>query len=112
MPVSFTRVLVLLLAFRAVVAPFTYRPSASDRSHRHTLTMGIRWWPPQRLQRFSGSSKLLQLFQGKNRVASDEDGRLPGVLARWPSPQSMPGALALCVFQPLPAGELITCLRC
>lgn len=76
MPIVWTRALVLVLALRAALAPFTYRPSDPDPLHRSSLVMRTRWWPPQRLQRFSGSSKLLQLFQGKNRLTADAEGRL------------------------------------
>jgi hypothetical protein len=104
--------LLLLLAFRVVIAPLTYRPAAADPHHRYNLVLRTRWWPPQRLQRFSRTSKLLQLFQGKSRLASEAEGKRAGLLALWPSPRSCLGAVVLCVSHALPAGPLTTVLRC
>ena len=111
-PVSLTRVLVLLLAFRAVIAPLTYRPANSNPSHRNGIVISVRWWPHQRLQRFSGSSKLLRLFRGKNEVLPDEEVRLQKVVARWFSPRLYPALIAPCLASPLRAVRLTNFLRC
>ena len=111
-PVSLTRVLVLLLAFRAVIAPLTYRPANSNPSHRNGIVLSVRWWPPQRLQRFSGTSKLLRLFRGKNEVVPDGEVRLQRVVARWFSPRLHPALIAPCLSSPLRAVRLTTFLRC
>lgn len=112
MRVWLMRILVLLLAFRAIIAPLTFRPTKADSSHHSSLVMRVRWWPPQRLQRFSATSKLLQLFRGKNAIVCDGEGRPRGLLARWPSPQHPLGAPVASVSRPLPAVPLTTILRC
>jgi hypothetical protein len=111
-PVTLTRVLVLLLAFRAVIAPLTYRPANSNPSHRNGIVMSVRWWPPQRLQRFSGSSKLLRLFRGRNEVAPDAEVRLQRVVARWFSPRPHPALLVASISSSLRSVRLTTFLRC
>jgi len=111
-PVSLTRVLVLLLAFRAVIAPLTYRPANSNPSHRNGIVLSVRWWPAQRLQRFSGSSKLLRLFRGRNEVVPDEEVRLQKIVARWFAARLHPALIAPCLSSPLRAARLTTFLRC
>jgi hypothetical protein len=111
-PVSLTRVLVLLLAFRAVLAPLTYRPANANPTHRNGIVLSVRWWPPQRLQRFSGTSKLLRLFRGKNEVVPDEEVRLQTIVARWFSARLRPVVIASCLSSPLHAARLTTVLRC
>jgi hypothetical protein len=113
-PVSLTRVLVILLAFRAVIAPLTYRPASSNPSHRNGIVLSVRWWPPQRLQRFSGSSKLLRLFRGKkkNEVVPDEEGRPQEIVARWFAARLHPALIDPGLSIPLRAAWLTTVLRC
>jgi hypothetical protein len=110
-PVSLTRVLVLLLAFRAVIAPLTYRPAQSNPSHRNGIVISVRWWPPQRLQRFSGSSKLLRLFRGKNEVVPDEEVGLEQIIARWFAARLLP-VVASPLSSSFRAMRLTTFLRC
>jgi hypothetical protein len=111
-PISLTRLLVLLLAFRAVIAPLTYRPANSNPSHRNGIVLSVRQWPPQRLQRFSGTSKLLRLFRGKNEVVPDVEVRLQKVVSRWFSPRLLPCLIAPCLSSSLRAVRLTTFLRC
>ena len=73
--VFLTRTLVFLLALRAIAAPVAVRPSQISPGHRSWLEVRARCWPPQRLARFSSSSKLLQLMKGKDKVASLPSGR-------------------------------------
>jgi hypothetical protein len=111
---TLSRVLVLLLAFRAVLAPLSYRPSSASESHRHnSLVMSIRWWPPQRLQRFSSNSKLLRLFRGKTEVVPDGESRLQH-RARWSSILRVEnlGARVRGLADALTGARLTTFLRC
>jgi hypothetical protein len=106
------RILVLLLAFRAVIAPMTYRPANSNPTHRNGIVLSVRWWPPQRLQRFSSSSKLLRLFRGKKEVVPDGEGWLSRVLAHWSAPRPLPDSLGPVFAYPLLPVRLTTFLRC
>jgi hypothetical protein len=111
-PVLILRALLLLLVARFIAAPVTLRPTAPD-SHQHSfLIFRICSWPPQRLQRFSSSSKLLQLLQGKNKVG-------PESVTRWSWLQSSsPPPEPLFVFFAVPpllvgsASRATLCLRC
>jgi hypothetical protein len=87
--VALRSAIILLLMARVVAAPLAL-PPAVDYSHpSHGFVFRVCSWPPQRLQRFSSSSKLLRLLQGKNKAGSAEGlcllpPRIPG-----PSPQSL-----------------------
>ena len=74
-----------------MIAPLTYRPANSNPSHRNGIVLSVRWWPPQRLQRFSGSSKLLRLFRGKNEVVPNEEVRLQKIVASLVCGSPSPG---------------------
>ena len=69
-----TRAIVALLVARALAAPISIRPQAGLPFRHCVLVARVCNWPPQRLERFSHSSKLLQLFQGKNGAACDVTG--------------------------------------
>jgi hypothetical protein len=83
---------VFLLIVRAVAAPIAMRPRVVDAGScvRHVLVLRICSWPPQRLQRFSARSKLLELRQGRNRLASGLKRRPPGFRTAWSSLTSPP----------------------
>jgi hypothetical protein len=72
----------------------------------------MRCWPPQRLQRFSSSSKLLQLFTGKNKLTSA--GECPILTLRPQRPASKPPFSLLVPEAPgdTPTNRLAVCLRC
>jgi hypothetical protein len=111
-PVLLTRTLVLLLALRAVAAPVVLCPSAPPSSHQRFFEIRMRCWPPQRLQRFSSSSKLLQLYTGKNRVTSGETGRfLKRCLLRF-TPQPPLPVLVPEASPDVATERLAVCLRC
>ena len=67
-PVKLTRILIFLLAFRVVAAPVSFHSTKACLPLRSYVVMRTRCWPPQRLQRFSAASKLLQLFQGRDKT--------------------------------------------
>jgi hypothetical protein len=98
-----------------VFAPFTYRTTTHHDAVRYSLVLRVRWWPPQRLQRFSRSSKLLRLFQGKNRTVLDMAGRLARINGLWPSRRT-PALLFLYSHAVSPttsaAARLTSVLRC
>lgn len=102
------RSLMILLVLRAIVAPVTLHPSSSCL--RPTVMVRMRCWPPQRLQRFSGASKLLQLCVGKNRPAPDVG---PRPADAWPL-RAAPGTdLAARGFgMPATTARSSACLRC
>ena len=111
-PVLLTRILVLLLAVRAIAAPVALCPSFVPPSGHRFFVIHMRCWPPQRLQRFSSSSKLLQLCTGKNRVTSSCGCCL---LTLWPQrPASKPPFSLLVPEAPgdTPTNRLSVCLRC
>lgn len=119
MPVYLKQLLVILLAFRAIVAPWTYRPPSSNPTHRNGLVISVRRWPPQRLQRFSSTSKLLRLFRGKDKVVPDCEVPLQRLVARSALPRFCAGAVVLCLSHSLLclshsslAVRLTTFLRC
>jgi hypothetical protein len=118
-PFSWKLLLVALLAFRAIAAPWTYRPANSNPSHRNRLVISVRRWPAQRLQRFSGTSKLLRLFRGKDKVVPEAELRLQETVARFALSRSIASThvLVLChslalLDHRLLAGRLTTFLRC
>ena len=86
-PVTLTRTLILLLAFRVVGAPLSPRPGKAHPLQHSFYVMRVRSWPPQRLQRYSSNSKLLQLLQGKDKPVPEGAGRLLSDFALWSSPQ-------------------------
>ena len=113
MPVQLTRILVFLLAFRAIVAPYTYRPTMPGQQlPRQTLRMRVRWWPPQRLQRFSRASKMLRLFEGKNRSVTGVDGRTQSLATIWPRLRPRFRFHLSCESVPLSPQPLTAVLRC
>ena len=112
MPTLLKRTLVILLALRAIAAPVVLRPSTPTPSQGQCFVIRMRSWPHQRLQRFSATSKLLQLRVGKNRATFVEGCRL---LTFCPlRPASCPHVAA-----PVPGtpensamNRLAVCLRC
>lgn len=88
-PTVIIRALVLLLVVRAVCAPLTVRPTKSGHLYRARVVVSVRTcWPQQRLERFSSTSKLLKLFQGKDKSDADDTGRLLNDRAFWLSPNT------------------------
>lgn len=76
-PTAILRALVLLLIVRAVCAPLTVRPTKLGHLYRARVVVSVRTcWPPQRFERFSSTSKLLKLFQGKDKSEVEDAGRL------------------------------------
>lgn len=73
-----TRVIVTLLVARAIAAPLAALRLNTDDATFHSILVVRRVyaWPQQRLERFSPSSKLLELFQGKNKPVSEDAGLL------------------------------------
>jgi hypothetical protein len=111
-PVLLTRILVLLLAVRAIAAPVALRPSFGAASEHRFFVIHMRCWPPQQLQRFSSSSKLLQLCTGKNKVTSAGGCSL---LTLWPQRPASKTPLSLLVPEvpgDTPTNRLTVCLRC
>jgi hypothetical protein len=104
--------LVILLVLRAVAAPVGLRPANSHSSHHRSYVIRMRCWPPQRLQRFSATSKLLRLCVGKNKVASRETHRF---LTRRPPVSASHSRLASPnpnAFRVWATNRLTVCLRC
>ncbi len=62
------RPLVFLLVVRAIIAPYTVRSLKTGPMYHPRVVMSVRTWPPQRLERFSATSKVLKLFKGKDKV--------------------------------------------
>ncbi len=77
-----TRTLILVLALRAILAPLTFGTTCHHPTNHNALVMRLRHWPPQRLQRLTVSSHLLELFRGKGRAAYGNKDRLALVAAR------------------------------
>jgi hypothetical protein len=118
-PFSLKLLLVALLAIRAIAAPWTYRPANNNPTHRNRLVISVRRWPPQRLQRFSGTSKLLRLYRGKDKVVPEAELRLQETAARFAWSRSSAGTDVLVLCHPLArldhrllTGRLTTFLRC
>ncbi len=109
-----TRTLVLVLCLRAILAPFTYRPARTEPFARYSLVMRARWWPPQRLQRYSASSKLLRLYQGKNRdvSVSGRCGRPSSRFAAWDCSTVPSGAVVAIEPKGFLASRQAIVLRC
>src|SRR5262249_54274010 len=84
LPVRLTRLLVIMLALRAAASPVVVAKHSLHHSHIFTLTLRARSWPPQRFQRFSSSSKLLQLYRGRGKPTSQSDAGL--LVSRAPVP--------------------------
>lgn len=81
--------LVLLLILRAVFAPLTVRAAKSGQLYRARVVVSMRHcWPQQRLERFSSTSKVLKLFQGKHKTQTDGDGQRLTYRSLWFSPES------------------------
>lgn len=102
----------VLLALRAVAAPVVSQPAPFTLSHHRFLVVRMRCWPYQQLQRFSSSSKLLQLYSGKNRVSSEG---VHGLLAYSPLHPASQTVLALAVARATVApatNRLSVCLLC
>ena len=107
------RTLVILLALRAVAAPVALCPSNSPSSSQHRFyVVRMRCWPPQRLQRFSASSKLLQLCIGKNRLGFSEGRRYLTLRSPVPASHPRPAAPAPNAFRDSATIRLSVCLRC
>lgn len=68
------RTIVAPLIVRTIAAPIALRPAADGPSPDYAPTVRVCSWPAQRLQRFSARSKLLRLFQGKNRAVAVAQG--------------------------------------
>jgi hypothetical protein len=103
--------LLILLVLRAIAAPVTLPTSTPSNSRHPLFVVRMCCWPFQRLQRFSASSKLLQLYSGKNRVPSGEGAWL---LLCWPRAASRAHLAApISRASTDPATErLAVCLRC
>ena len=87
LPKTLLRSLVILLVLRAVIAPVTVRTIKAGHLQRARVVMCMRvGWPLQRLERFSSSSKLLKLFQGKHKDQSDASGWWLTARAPWACP--------------------------
>jgi hypothetical protein len=82
LPVALVRILILLLILRVVAAPLTIRPGKSG--HNSTVVRRVSSWPLQRLQRFSSTSHLLELFEGRNKAGREGEGRRLSVRSLWP----------------------------
>ena len=112
MPALLKRNLLILLALRAIAAPVALPPSTPSISQHQFFVVRMRCWPFQRLQRFSASSKLLQLYSGKNRVPSGEEAWL---LMCWPLRPASLAHLAAPISRAstdLATDRLAVCLRC
>jgi hypothetical protein len=107
-----TRAIVALLVVRALAAPISFRPQAGCHFRRCVFVARVCNWPPQRLERFSHSSKLLQLFRGKNRAVPDVAG-LPRETRPLPaSDPSLAPYLAPVAFGARAASRSTDHLRC
>jgi hypothetical protein len=95
-----------------VAAPVAVRTVKARASHQSSLVIRRSAWPAQRLQRFSSSSKLLQLREGKNKFTTGDHARFMGLL----SPLSPALVTASTRFaspcRDLPPDRLAFCLRC
>jgi hypothetical protein len=112
-PALMTRVVVSVLVARVIAAPVALRPN-TDGSLPHSVLVIRRvcTWPPQRLERFSRSSKLLQLSRGKNGAVS-EDACLPREPRALRTPfLGIGSSLAQGAFGGQSTGRLTDHLRC
>jgi hypothetical protein len=106
------RTLVILLALRALAAPVGLCPSTPVPSHHRFFAFRMRCWPPQQLQRFSSSSKLLELCTGKSKVTSGAQGRFVTFWRLTPPPQRPSSVPVLEASRDVSTDRSAVCLRC
>ncbi len=112
MPGLMTRAVMMLLIVRAIAAPVALRPKTAGYAYVHGLALRVCAWPQQRLQRFSASSKLLQLRQGRNRVVADHSDRPPGFRSVWSARPRSTGPQGVSRICGMPAFLSTRRLRC
>jgi hypothetical protein len=110
-PALLTRTVVLFLALRAIAAPIALPTSSPSSFHHRGFVVRMRCWPPQRFQRFSSTSKLLQLCSGKNKVTSVDHGRFL-TLGHVRSTYRPLSLLVPETFRDVATDRLADCLRC